>query len=162
MTGQHLPVYGEFAEAGADHRETRTGFALVVGGLSLVQQGLAVLGQVKFGLRRIFLNTASTVSGWGGGWAAERQRVDRVRSPVPAQDVRVPLVGRETGVGEQVEQPPVPVVEVEPIGLVVDDAHGVGTGETGRSLEGVHVHAGEILWSVERGLAGEGARSHRR
>src|SRR5258708_4029330 len=43
----------------------------------------------------------------------------------------------------------------KPVGLVVDDAGGVGVGEFGRELEGGRVHAGEVLWPAARGPQGE-------
>jgi hypothetical protein len=55
---------GELEQAVADHRDARTGLVLVVPGLPAAHQRLTVLGQVKSRLRRIFRNTASTMSGW--------------------------------------------------------------------------------------------------
>jgi hypothetical protein len=105
---------------------------------------------VKFGLRRTFRNTTSAVS----GWAAERQRADRLRPQIPAQHVSISLVGGESRTGEQGAQHPILVIEVEPVGLAVDHADGVSAGEFGRELEGGHVHARKVRWSApgERGL----------
>jgi len=64
-----LPAH-ELTEAGADHSDVGTGLVLVVPGLSLTQQGLAVLGPGEVRLAQDLRNTAST----GCGWAAARRR----------------------------------------------------------------------------------------
>jgi len=62
MTGHYLPA-DVLAEAGTEDRDARAGLVLVGPGLPPAHEGLAVVGQVKFGLRRTFRNTAPTVSG---------------------------------------------------------------------------------------------------
>src|SRR5229473_7517590 len=154
MSGHYLPAE-EFAEAGADHGDAGTGLALVVPGLSPAHQGLAVLGPGEVRLAQDLPEHRIDRVRVGGGQAAERQGPDCLRPQVPAQDVGVLVSGRESRVGEQGAQHPVLVIEVKPVGLVVDDADGVRVCELGRELEGGHVDAGEVLWPTARGLPGE-------
>src|ERR1019366_3211910 len=110
---------------------------------------------VKSRLRRIFRNTASAVS----GWAAARRRngsgaiVSDRRYPRSTSAYR--LSAAKSRVGEQVPQHAVLVIEVEPVGPVVDDADGVSLGEVGRKLKGGHIEAGEVPGPTAGGLPGE-------
>jgi len=72
----------------------------------------------------------------GCGQAAEGSGpiVFAPRSPRSTSACR--LSAARAGVGEQVAQPAVFVVEVQPVGVVVDDPERVGVGEFGRKLEG--------------------------
>jgi hypothetical protein len=49
-----------------------------------------------------------------------------------AQHIPVSLIGRDSRVGERLTQHPVRVIEVQPVGFVVDDADSVSVGEFGR------------------------------
>ena len=112
-TGTELPPAGfaglpadELAEAGADHGDARSGLTLVVPGLSLTQQGLTVLGPGEVQPAQDLLEHCVDRLRVGSGQAAKRQRADRLPPQVPAQQLRVPLVGRENRVGEKVASIP--------------------------------------------------------
>src|SRR6266849_1373562 len=149
-----LPAH-ELAEAGTDHGDAGTGSRSEYQGFSLTQQGLAVLGPGETRLAQDLLEHCVGRLRVGGGQAAKRRRADRLRPQVPAQHLHVPLAGRENRGGEQVAQHPVLVIEVEPVGLVADDADGVRVGEFGRKLERGHVHAGDVRWPTAGGPPGE-------
>jgi len=89
---------GELAEAGADHRDARTGFAFVVPGLSPAQERLAVPGPGEVRLAQDLPEHRVHRVGVGGGEAQQRQRRTSL-GPELDRTARTGRWGRSGGTG---------------------------------------------------------------